>query len=307
MQAIEAKENDDQVDRYEPGFLAFAFRSYEQAEAKCLEFNDNDMHGSSTLFVGKVLKSVSRIYEETCEELKKTPLTMTDAAGHGYDSFMEAVTQHEPLVYKRMCQKREEFWSHRSCNTKLKLNPLVTVFFTVHSVVQSWGYNGPPRAWHHPDYEEYRDDQKEVKRLAGELKISKLIYDEVSYQDMVKLVPKVDVDKCKKVAKAVKNWDTAKLPEKYNAYRSVSPGNSQGDISFSDCISYIDERFDEDDIKEVNVSSVPFGKDRNEKCIYRSQHGTKYCLRTQRWWQVLGANMVILTTEDLPTKLLVSS
>jgi hypothetical protein len=302
LETMGGNTGEEPEDWYEPGFLALAFRSYEQAEAKCLEFNK--IHGDEGLFVGKVLKSVSRVYQDTCKELGKIHLTMETAAGQGYDSFMQAVTEHDPEVYKSMCQKRDEFWSHPQGTKKNKVDPLGTIFFTVHSVVQTWGYNGPSRGWHHPDYEQCRDDPKEVSQLGKELKISKLIYDEVTYQDLVNIVSKADIDKCKKLEKKVKDWDKAKLPEKYAAYRSVFTGNEQGDITYSKCNSYINERFGEDDLQEVEVSAAPFGKDHDEKGLYRGQQGTKYYLKAKRWWEVLGAHMVVLTTEDLPAKLL---
>jgi hypothetical protein len=48
----------------EPGFLAFASRSYDQAEEKCREFND--IHKSGGPFYGRVLPSFSKLYKDTC-------------------------------------------------------------------------------------------------------------------------------------------------------------------------------------------------------------------------------------------------
>ena len=281
------------------GFLAFAFQSYDQAQEKCHEFNR--IH-SDERFRGRVLRSVSNIYQATCVTMGCTPLDMVGAAGAGYGSFFEAICGHDPSVYQEMQKARDALWEDpRNPGTSI-MDPITTVFFTVHKVVQSWGYAELPRAWHHPDFEAARNNPAHLSQLARELKISRLIYDEVSHQDLVHVVPAQDVAWCKEVAKAAGGWDNAKLPQKMKAWASTDRAAGRN-LSFSDCNGTISTRFKSTSLREVSVDAVPFGNDADQTGLYRRQDGRQFYVQQQRWWQSLGANLVILTTESIPTNI----
>ncbi len=286
----------------EPGFLAFACRSYDQAEEKCREFNE--MHQVDGRFHGRVLPSFSKLYKDACSVRSVTPFSYADVAKLGYTSSLEAVQCEQPEIYKEMCRRRDELWTNPFDPEKPFPGRLEIVWFTVHSLIQNWGNQSTSRAWIHPGFEQAKGNVEELAACQNDLWIAQVVYDEISIDDLVDIKEGAIVQWCHKVKKSHKNWDDLSLPEQFRAFSNAvesKPHSGGQEISFDEFRRIISIGFTPSDVQSVDTSAAPFGNDHDCNGVYRSQHDQSFYVKPRRWWQTLDAKVVVLTTEELPT------
>lgn len=287
----------------EPGFLAFACRSYEQAAEKCQEFNQ--VHRKEGRFFGRVLPSFSRVYQEAYRQVGATALSYADVGMLGYSSYLEAIQGEQPGVYKEMCRLRTDLWTNPWNPEKPFPGRLQVVWFTVHSLIQHWGVGSTSRVWLHPAFDEAQGNQEKLAACRDNLWISEVVYDEVGVDDLVDIVEEPVVRWCENIKRTQKHWNDLGLPEQYQAYanaKAPSPSTGGKELSFEDFHRIIGIGFTQSDLKVVDTSISPFGNDHSMDGIYLSQDGKKFCLKPRRWWRTLGAKVTVLTTEELPTR-----
>lgn len=286
----------------EPGFLAFASRSYDQADEKCREFND--IHKSGGRFYGRVLPSFSKLYKDACLSKSVKPLSYTDVAELGHTSYISAVQSEQPKVYEEMCRLRAELWTNPFDPMKPFPDQLEIVWFTVHSLIQNWGYRSTSRAWIHPEFEQAQGNYEELAACHDDLWISQVVYDEISIEDLVDIKEGAVVQWCHKVKKSHKDWDDLKLPEQFRAFSNATeprPHSGGQEIGFDEFRRIISIGFTSSDIRSVDTSAAPFGNDHDCNGAYRSQNDRSFYVKPRRWWQTLDALVTVLTTEELLT------
>ena len=296
--------SDDNTTDTEPGFLAFACRSYDQAEQKCREFNE--IHQADGRFYGRVFPSFSKLYKDACSAVGVRPFSYTDIAKLGHTSYLEAVRSEQPDVYKGMCRRRDELWTNPFDPEKPFPGRLEIVWFTVHSLIQNWGNQSRSRAWVHPNFEQARGNVEELAACHNDLWISQVVYDEISIEDLVDIKERAIVEWCHKVKKSHKNWEDLTLPEQFGAFSNATepkPRSGGREISFDEFRRVISIGFTPSDVRSVNTSAAPFGNDHDCSGVYRSQDNQSFYVKPRRWWQTLAAKIVVLTTEELPTRM----
>lgn len=279
-----------------PGFICFACKSYEQANAKRDEFIE--IGNGNTCAV--VIKSLSKLYEEAAGELGIKPIKRKQAGANGSVSFLHAVKSMQPAVYNRMTELRDEMWM---INGHSMFDPTHTVVFCVHSLLKNWPHSQISKAFLHPGFP---DDfnQGGIKHCIREMGLYQVIYDEVGWEDLVSIDSSEDVKAAKKVAKSVtkstgKDWKDSGLPAQVEAYNLLLGHKKSPAIKFDDCNRINQIGYSKRDKLKVDAKRFPFGKGTDEFNIYAKRSGTYY-IKEHRWWSNLGCPVVILTTEDLP-------
>lgn len=265
-------------------------------------FPERTLLSDRALFKGKVLRSVHNLYEVVCAELGEERLTYKDIACAGLPSFLPAVEHLQPHIYSRMCEHRDAFWGVGANGEPRDFDPLRTVLFMVHDVTRRWGDQTSARLWWHPHYERFRHDASKRDQIRNEMMISDVVYDEVTVRDLLLIHGKGAVEWCEEIKKSVPDWDSAKLPERYAAYARAA-GAVDNPPSFRHVQDVIGAKYRKRDLREVDTTFAPFGRDNTDQGLYTGQQGRKYYLRPHRWWDSLGARVVFLTTEQLPTEL----
>jgi hypothetical protein len=292
------------------GFLVIACRSYEQAGSMCEQFNkihtEIAFPDSEPLFAGTVLKSFSRIYAEVCGDKKAEKLSLSEVGRIGHGSMIEAIQQEQPDIYAEMIRRRNLIWHGVNGWPGGRFDPLRTVLFTAHSLVHNWGQQSITRAWLHPDFDSAQGDPSRIDLMQDQLKISKLIYDEISLEDLIDIIPRPVWAWCRAVKKRLKRWDKADLGAQLRAYEGLLPTygyEQEHSMTFEECRRIIAEGYSQDDVRRVNTTGIEFGNDHDETGLYRGQNGSEFILRPRRWWDALGGQVIVLTTEEIPTRI----
>lgn len=281
-----------------PGFICFACKSYEQAEAKRTEFVEIN-EDKSTCAV--VIKSLSRLYEEAINQLGADPINRKMAGMNGDTSFLRAVKAMQPSVYQQMTELRDSMWE---IDGQSVFDPTRTTIFVVQSLLRNWPHSQVSKAFLHPDFPDDFDEAG-IRQCLSEMGLYQVIYDEVGWDDLVSIDSAEDVRFARNVAKAArktsdKGWAKVGLPAQVRAYESVVGRFKSPPMSFDRCNRINSINYQKHDKLKVDAKRFPFGKGTNEFNIYAQRSGTKYYCKEQRWWSSLGCSVVILTTEDLP-------
>ncbi|PJI91278.1 hypothetical protein BC777_0102 [Yoonia maricola] len=282
------------------GFHIISCQSHEQLDDKrqeLVKLEDGPNHAV-------VIKSVSRLYAESLEAFPGTPeLSRIDAGRGGFGNLIQAIKSLQPKVYREMKRLRDDMW--RLPNGKVMFQPDAFVFM-VHGLLKVWPHAQHTKAFLHPDFPDDFDPVK-VEEYANQMQAYRVIYDEVSWEDIVGIYPDWavglarDADaRCK--ANAGKPWDEATLGDRTTAYQSATKSQNRkpDDLKFEDCDHIIRAKVSDDHKYQVNTTAYPFGKGRDDKNIYAQAHGNSYYCKPKRWFTSLGCPVVILTTEDLP-------
>lgn len=282
------------------GFTAFASGSYEQLSDKAREFDS--LHGGDVKAV--MLPSMSGLYEMAAANVGQRNMATREAAGAaGAPSFLHHIQRHQPKVFAEMERLRDDIW--RTQNGDVVFNPNAFVFL-VHGLLKVWPHATFSRGFLHPDCPSDLDPTR-VAECAKQMRFRRVIYDEVSWDDLVAVVPAWKRKLAAKIKKTCKKassspWDEARLSDRVRAYNAETGGGSVdvSDFSFDECDQIIRLKLRPSDLVKVDADRFPFGKGGNDHNFYRSSHGRKYYCKPWRWYWSLGCPVVILTTEDLP-------
>ena len=106
--------------RGESRLAMYAFADYDAAESKCAAFNDAQGHHG---FIGVVLPSFSRAYEDACAKLGVKQISVEEAARHRFASRWAAVAKHQPAVIHELKARHAAMWA--SVGTK---KPVSSIF-----------------------------------------------------------------------------------------------------------------------------------------------------------------------------------
>ena len=300
--------------RGESGRGIFAFASYFAAEEKCAKFNELQ---ATNGFVGIVLPSFSRLYKEVCDGLGVTEITRHAAIQDGFRNLFEAVRLQQPKVVEALRKRHEAV--HGLIGNK------TPVFFVVHKTMHLWKTSSTTRLmWAKTFWTSLDDEDQEgrVDRLREETVVGLAVHDEVETEHIVEMHPE-------ELARWVKKL-TSRGP-----WRSKPRDQSECLKDFEDrlanrgapivrgkmvAITFDDVRKIESWLKtdpdpviardsgEYKIKALALDKNGDEQInAYDVAHGAEWRVSERDWWHGLAHQVILLTTEKVPTALVAAT
>ncbi|MEE1614051.1 hypothetical protein, partial [Microvirga sp. CF3016] len=306
----------DLAERGESGVAMYAFADYGAAEAKCAAFNEIQEKND---FIGVVLPSFSRAYEEECGRLSIAMISTEEAARQRFQSRWAAIERLQPEVIQRFKERHATVWA-----TIGKRKP---VFFTVHQVAHEWKKSGPSRLMWAPSFWDAgeRDENECFKTLRRETSLGLLVHDEIKADSLIDLQPEEIIRWVEALAASdpsLWNADTPPLPQVLASFEAFVAAH--GHPTVNGCVRPV--AFEEarrvagvgishwDHIVTANTGeygcreNAPSdkcdeedGEDEKHRDIYRERHDRNWWVSPRRWWHGLANRVVVLTTEEVPT------
>jgi hypothetical protein len=279
----------DDTDPTSPRQSLYTFASYTEAEAKCVDFNQ--LHSESE-FVGMVLPSFSRAYEDACRELRITSITQEKAAQQNFSSLWAAVTAQQPRVIDWLRDQHTKRWS--------KIAGRNPVWFTVHQVAHGWHRSSPTRLMAAKSFWSV-DERDRAAHCRAETHLSLLIHDEVKTSTFVTMArdeQKQWIDSLR--SSASRHWSELDLSARVAAFRNLSgvmPPPTGLDFNTAASLASVG-----DWSSVVTADTGEYASDFGDRDIYQPCHGNQWWCSPQRWWRDADAQRVVfLTTEEVPT------
>ncbi|WP_136440724.1 hypothetical protein [Pacificoceanicola onchidii] len=283
------------------GFTGFSARSEAQLSEKLSEFHS--LHPTNHAIS---LPSFSSLYAQALNATGTSKqYSRADAGSAGELSLLHFIKKQQPEVFSEMERLRDDLWRTENGATIFQPNAVV---FLVHGLLKVWPHAIFTRAFLHPDCPSDLDPQK-LQACADQMSFRRVIYDEVSVDDLVSVLPAWQVklsDKARKKCKSIsgKRWDEVPLQTRVAAFETIIAANAEPDtkFDFDTCDQIIRQRIRlKKDKITVDASLFPFGNGTDEKNVYVTQvDGCEYYCKPQRWFSSMGCPVVVLTTEDLP-------
>uniref|UniRef100_UPI00288912B1 hypothetical protein n=1 Tax=Methylobacterium sp. WCS2018Hpa-22 TaxID=3073633 RepID=UPI00288912B1 len=297
----------------ESTLVMYAFADYEAARKKCDAFNavQGDLG-----FVGVLLPSFSRAYEEECKQLRINPISTEDAARRGFPSRWAAIETLQPKVTESFQARHARLWSD--------IGDRSPAFFTVHQVAHEWKRSGLTRLMWAPSFWENdqggRAERNALLRL--QTKLGLLVHDEVKVDSLIEAYP----DTVLWWVDALVNSDTKlwcaeqpslpKLLASYEAYVTAEGHPLIDDrelpVSFEEVRRIAEygvarwEHVTTADSGEYGVRAIANDNAADEGAptrtdIYGARHGRDWQVLSREWWHRAAERVVLLTTEAVPT------
>lgn len=282
------------------GFNVIACKSYLQCDEKMQECRNVPNSTGRVL----TLPSFSKLYDDARMILDEdTKITREQAGACGFPSLVHAIKNQQPDVFAKMSVLRDEVWKVPGMGIHFDADIVVLM---VHAVLQNWQHSLYARAFLHPEFPDDLD-QTEIERCRDEMRVRRVIYDEVESSDLVSIFPDWSVKLAKDVEKtctaaAKKPWDEASLSDRVEAFSKTlaNQGRSADDQSYDVCDQIIRTKFVETDKFAVDTARFPFGKGDDRHNFYAKTDGKKYYCKARRWFTTLNVPIMILTTELMP-------
>jgi hypothetical protein len=294
--------------RGEPTLTLHAFADYAAAITKCDDFNA--VQGSRG-FLGVVVPSFTRAYEEACSTVGVEPLSVRRAAEAGYPSRWAAIEDLQPAVLDELRVRHAAMWA--------SLQGKKPVLFTVHQVAHHWSENSPSRLMLAPDFWRGRLGDPVHDRLCRQqTMLGLLVHDEVKAEHLVAMYPAEVVD-----------WVAALAVSAPGCWRGRRGGAAALLRSFDTFVAAQgfpniagrprEIRFEEArEIAAIAGSSwaevvtawsgeygVPDDEEAEDdlvrRDIYQMRIGRRWRVAPRGWWRGVATRVVVLTTEAVPT------
>jgi hypothetical protein len=304
----------DLEQRGETSRAMYAFADYDAAEKKCADFNR--VQGGNG-FIGVVLPSFSRAYEDACGAVGATPISTEEAAVMRCPSRWAAIERHQSAVIREMKARHAALW--------VTIGDRRPVFFTVHQVAHQWLKSGKTRLMAAPSFWDGTPDDpahKEVCRF--ETTLGLLVHDEVKVDSIVQMQPEAVclwVDALMRSDPKV--WSASRLDlaraltsyEKWvQSHGWPKFGERDWPLSFDEVVrvSYTSlphwdhvETADTGEYVQKTANDVePDEPEGDHRDIYATRHDRSWMIASQDWWRGVAKNVVVLTTEAVPTAVL---
>lgn len=265
-----------------PGWLMFAFPSYEGAKAKADEFavmHAADMQG----MVPVLLPSFDKMYRDLCGE--GGYLSHERAVQSGYASRWDMIRTEQPEIAQKITS------SYAALRATMVSG--APVIFTVHDVAQSWGKDTQVRLMLSAD-----DIQCPAQRLAAReaTRLGLLVHDEVEFKDMLEAVPSEQVEEIRELAKRL-GWTTRTASqERWRTFRASGCKT----FKFEDVcrIAAVPEA----DWEQVTTSeNFEYGRCLKDfQDIYAAANFRRWHIRRKNWAKSAAHKTAVLTTEFVP-------
>lgn len=272
-----------------PRRAMYAFGNYHEAQKKCDAFNI--MHANS-VFVGVVLESFSRCYNEACRELGIHPIEKQVAAQQGFRSQWAAIEKRQPEVMNWLRHRHAELWT--------QVGDRQPVFFTVHQVAYSWHLSTKTRMMWAPSYWASDADER-TKVCRAETRLSMVVHDEVQKSTFVEAISdetKTWIDGLRDAQSSP--WNDLSFCEQETAFRDF-PKSKPLSIDYHRALALAGLDFDQlVTVQDTGEYADQFGT----RDIYFARHGRRWWMSPRKWWNDIDAQRVVfLTTEEVPTAL----
>lgn len=267
----------------------YAFASYTEAEAKCADFNR--LHAGSD-YIGIVLPSFSRAYEDACRELRTPLITQEQAAQQNYSSVWAAVAAQQPMVIDWLRDEHQNRWS--------KIAQRQPVWFTVHQVAHGWHTSSPTRLIAAKSFWSL-DERDRAEQCRAETHLSLLVHDEVKHSTFAAMARdehKQWVDSLR--SSASRHWSKLDLSARVAAFRNLSGVlPPPAGLDFQKASNWAGVR---DWSLVITADTGEYASDFKDRDIYQPCHGNRWACSARRWWRDADAQRVVfLTTEEVPT------
>lgn len=280
---------------------AVATASYDQAEAKCVQFN----RAHRARAIGVLFKSFHQVYHEALEDVHgddacKKSVNSSFAAKLGYRSVIAAIRSRQPDVWQRMGEIHEDMMAPAAHAGPDKL----VVLFMVHDVLHQWAEGGLSRLFSHPDFFDTEPDQYWTLQEFTELAV--VVHDELDPMHFVHLEPLKKVRWCEELFRTGGAWDEQfpDLVEAKSSWEAYSD-NQPASVSFEDTLAVFRSHIAS--ASDVGVGPVEaygvFPDSGLSWDMYAQRHTKRYAYRKRNWWNTVGRKVIMLTTEALPTEM----
>jgi hypothetical protein len=302
--------------RRESTLAMYVFDDYADAATKCTAFNDVQ---AANGFIGVVIPSFSRAYEEECAALGITAISTGEAAHRGFTSRWKAISALQPSIIERLRARCTSLWA--------SIGDKKPVFFSVHQVAHEWRKSTPSRLmWSRAFWEEWADDKERLDACRKETKLGLLVHDEAKAETIVDMQPFEIVQWVEDLVNSdTEVWcaEWRPLPSLLASYEAfvaergdpVVAGNSTP-ITFEEVRRIEEVGYSLWDHVETADSGEygcrPASNDNGgeedgdtpeRRDIYAARHGRSWGVSSRHWWRGAADRVVLLTTEAVPTAL----
>jgi len=272
-------------------FMCYAARSKQQAIEKRREYDERHRPFDCKTVV---LESFWNIYKEKCAEAGTKPLEKYDFESRTASDVMTTIEVQQPEVYRLLEEHRRNFWNDApfDCGTAM--------VFTTKATVRTWYTSRLTRTIFHPRFELGVSPEQE-SRLAADFGLGTVAFDELELDDFLDVWTEPHSELIKSQQEAHPDWTTLAFTKKLGIYRNIRFDSSFPRPSFEQFDADMRVRLSSLEKVLVDFDAIPFGNDKNDKGIYKSQNGTAFYLGVQQWLATTGSRNY-LTTESLMTE-----
>ena len=285
----------------------YAFADYEAAAQKCAAFNavQQQRRGGGS-YLGIVLPSFSKAYEDACREVGVGPITSETAAGAGYANLWNAVEALQSTVLDSLKGRHRRMWD--------EIGPRKPVFFTVHDVAQRWTLTTPTRLmWAREFWIGRMDDPGHVRDCRRSTALALLVHDEVSFESLVVLHRAEAIEWVAGLkASEPKVWQgrRSNLASQFASYRRFVNAIPFPIVAGIPCSVSFNEAREIVGLGDVAWDEVeacwsgeygPLSDDQTDD-IYATRMGRRWRVAPRGWWRGAAERVVVLTTEAVPTE-----
>ncbi|WP_454657389.1 hypothetical protein [Bosea beijingensis] len=295
--------------RGESTLAMYAFADYKTADEKCADFNKSQQANG---FVGVVIPSFSKVYEEECLRLGGKMISIIEAARFGYPSRLSAIRDLQPQVMDRFRLRHAQMWS--------QVGSQRPVFFAVHQVAHDWWKNSPTRKMWARSYwmDDLGDDRDAILRKETDLGL--LVHDEVKWDSLVDAQPEAVVRWVEDMTnqdRKVWGANRANLSDRLRSFESFATQHDKPMLG--DCtLTFEDAQRIADVVGGIgswdHVVTADSGEYRFRKATvndngeavdfqdgYEQRHGRDWRVVSKGWWSGVADRVILLTTEAVPT------
>ena len=289
----------------------FAFAEYKDAQDKCAKFNELQAGNG---FIGVVLPSFTRAYEEARDELGLDEITRLSAIRDGYRSHFDAIRRLQPKVIEVFRKRHDAIWQAIGNKTP--------VFFAVHQTMHRWRESSLTRLMWAPSFWSTMNDEDQkgrVTKLRAETTLGIAVHDEVKIEHVVRQWPAELVKWVNKLRFSEAAWtaEHRDLTECLTSFEhfQLAHGNpiirgKARPITFDEVLEI--ERWNAMEPDEViardsgeyQIKALARRDDGEEQVnVYEAVHGAQWRVSERDWWDGLAHQVILLTTESVPTAL----
>ena len=289
-----------------PGLMMFAFQSYETAEEKAEEFDAFYAQVPEGFggFKAVILPSFSRLYEETCDKLGVSKLSLIEATQAGFVTLLSAIQTIQPEVMDEF----QSFFADR----RRSIGRLTPVIFTVHAVAHDWSKGNDTRllfsVWW---WSRFPEIERRLK-AREDTELGLLIHDEVSAENLLTVVPLETIHWVRRLAAMRdpsdgrrKLWpSTAPLAESQKVFASYAASNPPPHpLTFERAREIRSVKNADWDVVTTTALSE-YGERTTapgQEDIYAATAGRSWGIQIRTWPTTSAHRTLILTTEAVPT------
>ena len=229
-----------------------------------------------------------------CQELGLPEITRDEFDNLTLSSILQEI---DPQVYEHLERQRKNLWS------EARFDGGSTLLTMTHKNAELWPMNDNCRAWHHPEFDP-AGDPEEHKRLAREIRLLEVVFDDPEVDEFVNILPEARYEFLDKRQKKYSGWRNLKLKDRREIYCSFYiEAKSLGISTFEDFDELMRLKLTSLIPYQVDYERFKYGPDNPHATasgIYRPQQGHLYYIGLKAWLSQMDKTVpTFLTTEDV--------